>query len=358
MYNLQDGTWRGQPKVMREKTQNSLAKRIRSHAIRHELTNVHLIMHGGEPLMMGKCKLAEWVLRMREILEPEIKPWFSIQSNGTLIDAEWIDLLIALRVGIGVSVDGPKEYHDIHRQYHSGKGSFEDVKAGIQCFQLHPNGHEVSGNVMAVVNTNIPPKTLFDFWMELGVDGFDLSLPHANYAHPPPIGAMGYGEWMVEFFDLWFDKNDPNLSVRYFENIIRMILGYPISTDNIGGKPVGVVVVETDGSIEPTDAFKCCEQGITKLHCNVHDDEFDALYGIEMVRVLQNGASTLCDQCQTCSIRDVCGGGYMPHRFSKKNQFDNPSVYCHDIARLVTHIRDRMVDVIPDEIVEKMQRDL
>ena len=28
---------------------------------------------------------------------------------------------------------------------------------------------------------------------------------------------------------------------------------------------------------------------------------------------------------------NVCGGGYLPHCFSGKNDYDNPSVYCDDL---------------------------
>jgi uncharacterized protein len=203
---------------------------------------------------------------------------------------------------------------------------------------------------MSVVNTDISPRELFDFWQFLDVPSFDLSLPHANYAHPPRQGTMSYGDWMIEFFDLWFDQNRPDRHIRYFENMLRMLFGYPFSTDNIGGKPVGVVVVETDGCIEPTDAFKCCEEGITKLGVNVQRDEFDTLYKYSMVKTLQNGAPMLCQTCQACELRDVCGGGYMPHRYSRERGFDNPTVYCGDLMKLIRHIRVRTLASLPPEI--------
>ena len=28
---------------------------------------------------------------------------------------------------------------------------------------------------------------------------------------------------------------------------------------------------------------------------------------------------------------NACGGGYLPHRFSTKDGYDNPSVYCDDL---------------------------
>jgi uncharacterized protein len=354
MYNLADQTYRGQPAFMTPAIANALVSRIKSHSARHGVTWAHLILHGGEPLLMGKARVREWVTIVREGLRGSLTPYFSMQSNGTLLDPEWVDLLADLDVGIGISVDGPQPYHDEFRVDHMGRGSFDDVVAGIRLLQRHPRGRQIFTTVMGVVNTDIPPKELFDFWQFLDVDGFDLSLPHANYLHPPRQGRMSYGAWMIELFDLWFDQNRRDRHIRYFENMLRMLFRYPLSTDNIGGRPVGVVVVETDGGIEPTDAFKCCEDGLTKLGLNVARNEFDDMYTFPMVGVLQTGAPRLCDACQACPVRDVCGGGYMPHRYRRENGFDNPSVYCADLLALTNHIRERVVEVIPEPLMAKL----
>lgn len=347
MYNLADRTYRNQPPVMNEDVTEAMIERIASHAVRHNVPWIHVILHGGEPLLMGKQRLGSWVKQVRDGLESHATPYFSVQSNGVLIDDQWIELLADLHVGIGISVDGPKEHHDRYRVDHKGRGSFDDVVAAIRKLQANRRGPEIFSTVMAVVNPNIPPTEFFEFWQFLDVPGFDLSLPHANYAHLPPTGVRSYGDWMIEFFDLWFTQNRPDRHVRYFENMLRMLFRYPVSTDNIGGRPVGVVVVETDGSIEPTDAFKCCEDGITKLGLNVLRDEFDSLYDYRMVWTLQHGGAALCSTCQVCPVREVCGGGYMPHRYSRERGFDNPSVYCGDLLPLISHIRRRVLDSMP-----------
>ncbi len=356
MYNLADRTYRDQPGVMSELVTERLASRIATHAKAHGLANVHIVMHGGEPLLMGIPRFTTWVETMRKILSTETNPFFSMQSNGVLISNDWIDALIESGVGIGVSVDGPKKYHDAFRVDHKGNGSFNAVVQGIRTLQAHPRGCEIFSTVMGVVNPSITPKELFRFWQFLDVPGFDLSLPHANHLHRPPKGSISYGKWLIDFFDLWFDQNRSDRHIRYFENILRMIFGYQISTDNIGGKPVGVVVVETNGGIEPTDAFKCCEEGITKIGMNVVDNDFDDLYKIDMVQDLQHGASRLCSTCQGCDLRNVCGGGYMPHRYSREKKFDNPSIYCRDLESLIRHIRRRVDSAIPDELQQKLMR--
>ena len=357
MYNLADKTYLNQPSTMSESVVKAMANKIALHAQRHDIPNVHIILHGGEPLLMGKERLQFWVNTVRDGLKGYTDPYFSIQSNGVLIDDEWIDLLAELRISIGISVDGPKAFHDRYRLDHSGRGSFDKVISGIRKLQSNSKGREIFSSVMSVVNTDISPKSLFDFWQFLDVPGFDISLPHANHLYPPRQGAMTYGEWMINFFDLWFDQNRPDRHVRYFENILRVLFGYPLSTDNIGGKPVGVIVVETDGSIEPTDAFKCCEEGITKLGLNVLQDYFDNLYRYPMVTTLQQGALKLCGTCQVCHLRDVCGGGYMPHRFSQGNGFDNPSVYCSDLTQLIQHIRERVIASLPLDIRHAIEAD-
>ena len=350
MYNLQDGTYRNQPALMSEEVAAALGDRIARHVECHAIKHIHIILHGGEPLLIGKRRLREWMTTLRRHLPHNAEAWFSMQSNGVLVDDEWIEILAEEGIGIGISVDGPRQWHDAFRLHHSGRGSFDDVVAGIRRLQRHPRGTEIFSSVMSVVNTDISPLELFEFWQWLDVAGFDLTLPHANHTHPPPKGQISYGDWMIEFFDLWFDANRADRHVRYFENMLRMLFGYPLSTDNIGGRPVGVVVVETDGGIEPTDAFKCCEDSVTKLGLNVRSNDFDELYAFEMVNVLQHGVARLCDTCQQCAVRDVCGGGYMPHRYRRENRFDNPSVYCNDLYRLISHIRARVVVELSEDL--------
>jgi uncharacterized protein len=52
--------------------------------------------------------------------------------------------------------------------------------------------------------------------------------------------------------------------------------------------------------------------------------------------------------CAGCPERSTCAGGYLPHRFSESDQFDNPSVWCADILELFAHAR-RLLGVTPAE---------
>jgi uncharacterized protein len=63
----------------------------------------------------------------------------------------------------------------------------------------------------------------------------------------------------------------------------------------------------------------------------------------------------LCAQCRGCPVRAVCGGGYLPHRYSSRNGFDNPSVYCRDLMKLIVHIQARVLTTLPHSVRSKLK---
>ena len=357
MYNLEDQTYRNQPGRMSLEIAQRMAERIRSHTARHGSSAVHIILHGGEPMLVGMKHIHDWLEVVRRELEPSLRTFMSMQTNGVLVTDEWIDFLAEHRVGIGISYDGPKYVHDRFRLHHDGRGSYDEVVAAIERLKKHPRGCEIFSTVMSVVDVDLDPHEAWNDFKSLGIKGFDINLPHSNHLHPPKDGRWTYRDWLITLFDIWFD--DPEYhSFRYFENIVRGLLRYPYSTDNIGGKPVGVLVIETNGDYEGTDALKCTEEGMTKLGRNVMTDEIDALYENPFVARLQQADIPLCETCQACPASNVCGGGYVPHRYYSHERgvlqagFGNPTVYCDAIYGLVEHAYHRVRSSLPQSWIE------
>ena len=98
--------------------------------------------------------------------------------------------------------------------------------------------------------------------------------------------------------------------------------------------------METDGSIEANDALRVCENKIAVSGLNVLQHSFDDLRtGLPLVYKAVNGGFLLPGACIRCPERDICKGGYLPHRYSRKNEFDNPSVWCRDIIQILRRMR-------------------
>jgi uncharacterized protein len=55
-------------------------------------------------------------------------------------------------------------------------------------------------------------------------------------------------------------------------------------------------------------------------------------------KAARDASINLAEKCRQCKFMNVCGGGYLPHRFSKNNGYDNPSVYCNDLYAMFENV--------------------
>lgn len=113
-----------------------------------------------------------------------------------------------------------------------------------------------------------------------------------------------------------------------------------IVTDAFGNPTLSYLVIDTDGGIEGNDVLKICAPGLPMTGLSVFRNGFDDLthdHGI--VGQMVHGGIPLCKTCQACPEVAICGGGYLPHRWSVERGFDNPSVWCEDIKEVISSLR-------------------
>jgi uncharacterized protein len=125
---------------------------------------------------------------------------------------------------------------------------------------------------------------------------------------------------------------------------MKHLLGGNGEMEYFGLEPVTLMVIATDGSFESVDQIKAVKNGIELTGLNVFDNKIDDAFQVELIRARQMGKSALCQQCKECEFVTSCGGGYFPHRFSEKNQFRNPSIYCSDYLLLFSHIQNKLIE--------------
>lgn len=356
MYNLADQSYGIQPKLMDDVIFFTLIDKIAAYTQLHSLESIGIVLHGGEPLLLPKKRFDRFVKYARERIESQgCAVTLGIQTNGTLIDDEWISLFAENDVLVGISVDGPELYHDIFRVDHAGKGSYKAVMDGIKKIKDHPDGELVFSGILSVINTDIDPKSYYEFLKEIDPPSANLLLPKANHAFPPAKKENSYGDWLVKVLQAWLADDNPYLRIRIFENALRLFLGGKAHDEGLGTDPVGLLVIETNGDLEPSDNLKPCGDGFTKTGLNIITNEIDDALNIPLIHTARKLSKVLCESCQTCEFVQICGAGQAVERYSEINGFDNPSVYCEDYKKLYQHMYAWLIENLPKDIIEEAQ---
>ncbi len=341
-FNGADNSWRSRQSLMSAATIRVAVDRIISHARQHRLAGVDLVLHGGEPLIMGKQRFAAMMRQFDRIDDAGIATRRKGQSNGVLLDDEWIHLLAAEEFHLGISLDGPKEINDRLRVDHSGRGSYGRAVHGLE-LALAKDGQGLHTSVLAVIDPTQSGAAMYHHLRALGVDRMDFLLPESNYAHPPdgyaPLGmATPYADYLISVAEAWLAEDNPRVTVRLLSRILEHFLGGDGHSDMLGTAPVRVAVIETDGAIEPTDNYKACRDGMTDLGLDVRHHGFEDLYRHPFFRHCIEAGSLIPAACAGCRHLDLCGGGRMTHRFSEEEGFGRRSIYCRDLMKLYDHL--------------------
>jgi uncharacterized protein len=346
VYEQADQSWRRRPKVITDETVTRTAERIAEHARYHALPAVRVILHGGEPLLAGVARLR----RICEILRREVEQVcgleLRIHTNGVLLDDGFCQLFAEQRVKVGISIDGDQAANDRHRRYADGRSSYDQVVRAIGRLRDERYRTLYSG-LLCTIDVLNDPGAAYDALAALEPPLIDFLLPHATWDSPPPRPAGSqtpYADWLIAIFDRWIEDTS-RVPVRMFESIIRTTHGAASLTEALGLNPSDVVVVETDGSIEQVDSLKVAYEGAPETGFDVFSNTMNEAAGHPSITARQQGLAGLCSTCRDCPVVTSCGGGLYPHRYRAGTDFDNPSVYCADLMKLITHVRGRLAPV-------------
>lgn len=355
MYNMGDDSYKSQPKFMSQQTVRSMLIKITNHCIENNLTNFLIIFHGGEPLLAGITFYQDFIKLVDEIVPDTIEILYTMQSNGVLLDKKLCEDLSDLGIGIGISLDGTPSSNNKNRVYHNGKGSYDEIINGASYIK-EVYGQEYC-DFLCVIDTNESPKDVYDHFKKLEAHSIHFLFQDFNYIKSNQNNIPKIGIWLVEMFDLWYaDQDLKKPEIRPLNDLIGLILGLDKNSENFGKGVNDTLVIETDGSIETVDTLRICGNGFTKATFNVAKDELSSIYkNSELAQQYYNGHDNLCETCSNCDLESICGGGYLGHRYSPKNQFDNPSIYCKEIAEIICHIQNQLLKELSVETIQNLQ---
>lgn len=141
-----------------------------------------IVFLGGEPLL--NLPVIQHVVERWQRWRPEYpgrQLFFSMTTNGVLVDREVARYLKQNRFAVTVSADGPADMHDAFRVLRNGQGSFDRVMAGMQT--LREEDVSFSARVTVTRRTDLP--RLRDFFSGLGIK-VEYLIP-VDFPTPTPV---------------------------------------------------------------------------------------------------------------------------------------------------------------------------
>lgn len=340
IYEHADQSWLTRPHRIAAVTVRTAATRIAEHAATHHLPETHVVLHGGEPLLLGPRGLREALGILYEQIAPVTRLDLSIHTNGVLLDEEFCDVFNEYGVRVGVSLDGDHIANDRHRRFAGGRSSHAEVMRALRLLRTPEYRHLYAG-ILCTVDIANDAAMVYDALITEQPPRIDFLLPHATWDNPPPRPEGGvaapYALWLGLILDRWVAQGRP-IPIRLFESIEAALRGEPSWTEGVGLDPVDLLVVETDGAWEQVDSLKTAYAGAAATNLDVFSHSVDEAARHPAVASRQQGVDVLCETCRRCPVVAACGGGLYPHRYRTGSGFENPSVYCDDLKELVGRV--------------------
>src|SRR5262249_42391794 len=278
VYQHADQTWRGRPHSMALATVRMAGRRIAEHASAHGLTDVCVILHGGEPPLLRAARIRALLLALPEPAARSAHLHPPLQTNGVLLTHAICEVLAEFGVSVGISLDGDRAANDLHRRFANGASSHDHVLRALSLLR-RTEYRRIYGGILCTVDLRADPLRVYAALRAEDPPRIDFLLPHGTWDSPPPgITGTGattpYADWLNRVYDRWVDEGCP-VPIRLFDSLLSTAAGGASSTEWVGLDPVDFIVVETDGQWEQVDSLKTTYHGAAATGLNIFAHSVD-----------------------------------------------------------------------------------
>lgn len=305
----------------------------------HPGPEVNISWQGGEPTLMGLEFFKRSVQYAKNYGKAGQRITYSMQTNGTLINDEWCEFFKENNFLIGLSIDGPREFHDAYRVSSDGSGSFNRVMRGWE--SLHRN--EVDFNILCTINSANAdnPLDVYHFLRdEIGAQ-FIQFIPVVErvteealtLANPGWSGQVGgnrifyaqrgnkvtrrsvspeqLGRFYIDIFEEWVRRDVGKIYVQMFDTTLASWMGVQsvcVFAPTCGMGPV----LEHNGDLYSCDHFV----ETPYLLGNIRETHISEMINSKQQRKFGNDKKdTLPCFCSQCDVKFACNGGCPKDRF-------------------------------------------
>lgn len=340
---------KGSAAFMSEATARAVAVFLRRGVQDNRITHLYIGLHGGEPTLLPKARLDQICTILRDALADVTNVHFAMQTNGTLLDDEWIEVIAKQRISVGVSLDGPPHIHDAARPDHRGRGSYDAALRGIRLLQRSAAARGTSSpGVLCVANpAHDGAEVVRHIVEEVGVRRFNLLLPREGYdsdVWKPQSRWISYFEQVIGYWSKASRPEDP-IRIAMVSDLLNGMSSESGATwlDRRRASRHHVMTITGQGLIGPDDNIMALDKALCRDDLSVHNTTMAELFATPIWRALVDAVDHPPERCTRCEWHRTCRSGDMFNRYARATGFANPSVFCETLDFLHTEMAKLVV---------------
>jgi len=297
--------------------------------------------HGGEPTVLGVNYFRTVVEIQRRLCPPGRRIANGMQTNGTLLDEEWGRFFAAEGFSVGLSLDGPRSLHDLHRLTRNGKPTFAETIRGYRILKRHG----VPTDILCVVSAaNVQrPAEVYVFLRGIGASTVTF-LPlvvrqpdSPEGVSPDSVPSEAWGDFLCAVFDEWQSRDIGRVKVQIIEEAARTAFGQEHSLCLFRPVCGDIPVVERNGDFYSCDHYVDAEHRLGNIRetplVSLLETPAQSAFGLAKLENLPR-------VCRSCDVLVMCNGECPKNRFSLAPDGEPGLNYlCAGYKKFFRHVR-------------------
>ena len=343
-----------------------LEKFIREYIAAQTTREVLFTWHGGEPLLRP-LSFYQRVVALQQRYAGDHLIDNCIQTNGTLLNDAWCRFFKQHGWLVGVSIDGPQEFHDEFRRMKGGGPSWARVMQGIHLL----NRHGVEWNALAVVNDfNADyPLDFYHFFKEIGcrylqftpvvertfphADGRTLAAVHEGDATTVTdfsVTPEQWGTFLCTIFDEWVRHDVGEYYVQLFDATLAGWMGVPPGICTLAPTCGHAGAMEWNGDVYACDHFVFPEYRLGNLHTHTLLEMMQSERQLAFGNAKQTALPSCCKECPWLF---ACNGECPRNRFCRTPEGEDGLNYlCAGYRQFFAHVAPYM-DFMKEQLLKE-----
>jgi uncharacterized protein len=296
--------------------------------------SVHITFFGGETLMNFPLLRSVVDYSREQAGRKGVSIDFSLTTNATLLTPSIIDFLAENRVGVTVSLDGPKEMNDKFRIFANGRGSYDIIEPKVRELLARHHTRPIAARVTMTSHAMDVFKIYRHLKHDLGFHevGFApvTSSPDRLYS----INEPGMDQVFAQFSELAQEYLQFGLrgELHGFSNVSDTLaeLHQGVNKSHPCGAGLGLVGVGPSGDIAPCHRFVDSDEHVLGNVTTGIDKKKQSAF-------LDRGNIQAKPDCHTCWARPLCAGGCHHEAFVRYGDTGHPNLHFCTWIRGWTH---------------------